>query len=49
MTKRKAQQLTKREIESLLSQQTVVILNAVDNKLKRMEVRLSQKIDRLIR
>lgn len=47
MPKRKTQQLTKKEIESLLSQQTMIILNAVDDKLKRMEIRLGQKIDRL--
>ncbi len=47
MPKRKAQQLTKKEIGTLLSQQTVVILNAVDDKLKKMEFRIGQKIDRL--
>lgn len=47
MPKRKAQQLTKKEIEKLLSQQTVVILNTVDKKLGKMELRISKKIDRL--
>ena len=47
MAKKQVQQLTKKEIEKLLSQQTVVILNAVDEKLKKTEIRINQKIDRL--
>ena len=47
MSKRKNQQLTKKEIESLFSQQTAIILNAVDDKLKRTELKLGQKIDRI--
>lgn len=47
MQKRKIQQLTSKEIEKLLNQQTVIILNAVDKKLIKMELRISQKIDRL--
>lgn len=47
MAKRKPQQLTQKEIERLLSQQTVVILSAADKKLEKMELRVSQKIDRL--
>ena len=55
MVKKTAQQLTAKEIEGLLNQQTVVILNAVDEKmlkmekrLDRMEFRINQKIDKLI-
>ena len=45
--KKKSQQLTGKEVKKLLSQQTVVILNAVDDKLRKMEFRINQKIDRL--
>jgi len=48
MIKKKNQQLTGKEVEKLLSQQTIVILNAVDEKLGKMEIRINQKIDRLI-
>jgi len=47
MIKKKNQQLTGKEVEKLLSQQTIVILNAVDEKLGKMELRINQKIDRL--
>jgi len=47
MIKKKNQQLTSKEIERLLVQQTTVILNAVDERLGRMEIRINQKIDRL--
>ena len=47
MMKKKSQQLTGKEVEKLLSQQTVVILNAVDDNLRKMEFRINQKIDRL--
>jgi hypothetical protein len=43
--KRKPQQLTQKEVERLLSQQTIVILNAVEKKLEKTELRISQKID----
>lgn len=43
MIKRKSQQLTKKEIENLLFQQTVVILNAVDDKLRKMDAKISQQ------
>lgn len=46
MSKR-IQQLTQRGVEKLLTQQTTVILNAVDEKLVKTEFRISQKIDRL--
>ncbi len=48
MLKRKIKQLVQKDIERLLSQQTIVILNAVDKKLEKTELRISQKIDRLI-
>lgn len=48
MIKKKNQQLTSKEIERLLTQQTTVILNAVDERLRKMEIRINQKIDRLI-
>ena len=47
MIKKKNQQLTSKEIERLLVQQTTVILNAVDERLGKMEIRINQKIDRL--
>ena len=36
-----------KEIDKLLSQQNVVILSAVDEKLKEMELRINGKIDKL--
>jgi len=36
-----------KEIDKLLSQQNVVILSAVDEKLKKMELRINKKIDKL--
>lgn len=36
-----------KEIQELLSQQTLVILNAVDEKLAKTELRINQKIDKL--
>ncbi len=42
MSHRLTKQLTTNEIEKLLSQQTVVILNAVDQKILRLEKRLSK-------
>jgi len=47
MSRKSAKKLTTKEIERLLNQQTVVILDAVDEKLKKMELRISQKIDKL--
>lgn len=47
MRKKKSQSLTNKEVEKLLSRQTVVILNAADEKLRKMEFRINQKIDRL--
>ena len=42
MRHRLTKQLTANEIEKLLNQQTVVILNAVDQKILRMEKRLNK-------
>ena len=42
MRHRLTKQLTASEIEKLLNQQTVVILNAVDQKILRMEKRLNK-------
>ncbi len=36
-----------KEIEKLLNQQTVIILNVVDKKLQRTEIRINQKIEKL--
>jgi len=58
MPKKKPQQLTRKKIERLLSQQTMVILNAVSEKtinlesslkrgMEKMEFRINQKIDKL--
>lgn len=53
MPRKIPQKLTAKEIEKLLNQQTIVILNAVDQKilklekrLDKMEIRINQKIDR---
>jgi len=55
MSKRKNQQLTSKEIKKLLSQQAIVILNAVDQKIKtlekridKLEIRMNQNFNRLI-
>jgi poly-D-alanine transfer protein DltD len=45
MQKRKTQQLTLKEIEKLLSQQTKVILNAVDERLAKTELRILNTVD----
>jgi len=47
MPRKTVKKLTAKEIEKLLNQQTVVILDAVDEKLKKMEMRINQKIERL--
>ncbi|UZE93370.1 MAG: hypothetical protein ACKKMV_01020 [Candidatus Nealsonbacteria bacterium] len=48
MPKKKSKQSTSlKEIEKLLSQQTVVILSAVDERLKKTELRINKKIDKL--
>lgn len=39
--------LTKKDIQELLNQQTLVILNAVDERLGKMEIRINKKIDKL--
>lgn len=46
MVKNKDKDLIKK-IEKLLNQQTIVILSAVDEKLKKTEIRINKKIDRL--
>jgi len=55
MPRKPAKQLTTNKIEKLLNQQTVAILNAVDQKLlklekrlNKMEVRTNQNFNRLI-
>ncbi len=59
MVEKKNQQLTRKDVEKLLSQQTAVILDAVDEKvvglelsfkrdMEEMEHRINQKIDRLV-
>lgn len=59
MAEKKDQQLSKKDIERMLSQQTAVILDAVDEKvvglelslkkdMEEMEHRINQKIDRLV-
>lgn len=47
MVKKGNQQLTGKKIEKLLTQQTAVILSAVDERLGKMEIRINQKIDHL--
>ena len=48
MPNRKNEKITLQKIKSLLDQQTLVILNAVDEKLRRTELKINKKIDRLI-
>ena len=47
MEEEKNQNLTLEDIDKLLAQQTVVILSAVDEKLKKTELSINRKIDRL--
>lgn len=47
MSRKPAKKLTIKEIEKLLNQQTVVILGAVDEKLKKTELKIDKKIDKL--
>ena len=47
MLKDKNQPVTHKELEKLLAQQTAIILNAVDNKMEKMEFRINQKIESL--
>jgi len=47
MPRDKNQPVTHKELEKLLVQQTAVILNAVDNKMEKMEFRINQKIESL--
>ena len=48
MSKGKTTHLTSKEIEKLLSQQTKVILNAVDERLTKTELRLLNNVDQKI-
>jgi len=45
--KRNSTPITKKEIEELLSRQTLVILNAVDKELEKFETKISIRIDKL--
>jgi uncharacterized coiled-coil protein SlyX len=54
MVNKNNQNLTRREMEKLLSNQTMMILNAVDQKtgslekrIDKLEIRINQKFDRL--
>lgn len=47
MEKNKNPNFKLEDIEELLSRQTIVILSAVDEKLKRTELSISKKIDKL--
>lgn len=47
MPKKIGQQSTIKETEKLLNQQTLVILDAVDKKLQKMEMRINEKIEKL--
>lgn len=47
MKKEKLPNITLKNIEELLNQQTMVILSAVDEKLSKTELKINQKIDRL--
>ena len=48
MLNKKSENIKLKEIKKLLDQQTTVILTAVDEKISKMEIRFSNKIDRLI-
>jgi hypothetical protein len=45
MQKRKTRQLTSKEIEKIFSQQTKIILNAVDERLAKTELRILNTVD----
>ncbi|KPJ55043.1 hypothetical protein AMJ47_02000 [Parcubacteria bacterium DG_72] len=47
MAKKVSRQPTLKEIEGLLGRQTVVILNAVDQKLNKTEISVNKKISKL--
>ena len=47
MENRQDRKLTLGAIDKLLSRQTIVILSAVDEKLKRTELSINKKIDKL--
>lgn len=47
MKKEISPNITTKNIEKLLNQQTIIILSAVDEKLARTELKVNQKIDRL--
>ncbi len=39
--------LTKKDIQELLAEQTTVILDAVDEKVKNLDLRFTEKLDKL--
>lgn len=45
MSRKQKENPTLKDIDKLLTKQTVVILSAVDEKLKKMEFRIDKKID----
>ena len=47
MPRKIPQKLTAKEIEKLLNQQTIVILNAVDQKILKLEKRLNKMENRI--
>jgi hypothetical protein len=48
MSKKQDQNISIKDIESLLSDQTQVILSAVDERLEKREERINKKIEKLI-
>ncbi len=40
--------LTKKDIQELLAEQTTVILDAVDEKIKNLDLKFTEKLDKLI-
>lgn len=47
MTKKIKKNISLKEIEKLLDRQTIVILDAVDKRLRKTEMRINQKIEKL--
>ena len=47
MKKKSSQNFILKDIEKLLAQQTVIILSAVDEKLKKTELSINEKINQL--
>ena len=47
MLNKKSENIKLKNIQKLLDQQTTVILDAVDEKLSKMELRFDRKLDRL--